>query len=152
MKTKEELKDYQKAWRERNKEKIKKHIKEYGKNWFQENKERLVEVRRKWREENPEKARAYSLKSYYKHQEKNDNRAKERDAMFPEKRKAVTKIMHLLQEGKIEKPEKCPQCSSSCYRMEAHHPDYSKPTEIIWLCAKCHRRLHERLKKDSKKI
>ncbi len=29
---------------------------------------------------------------------------------------------------------------------EAHHTDYSKPLEIIWLCQKCHRDLHKALK------
>ena len=26
--------------------------------------------------------------------------------------------------------------------MEAHHDDYSKPFEVRWLCASCHKRLH----------
>lgn len=27
---------------------------------------------------------------------------------------------------------------------ERHHPDYSKPKEIIWLCKKHHRKIHTR--------
>lgn len=26
--------------------------------------------------------------------------------------------------------------------LEMHHPDYSKPTEICWMCRSCHLRLH----------
>ncbi len=36
------------------------------------------------------------------------------------------------------------QCSSCHIRPaeHAHHPDYSKPVEVIWLCVRCHQRLH----------
>ena len=95
-----------------------------------------------------EEIRAYQRAWREKNKEKNDARTKLRDIKFPEKRKAVTKIMHLIQERKITKPTICSKCGKSDYRIEAHHPDYSKPTEVIWLCAKCHRRLHQELKKQ----
>ncbi len=35
----------------------------------------------------------------------------------------------------------CEICGKS-KRLDAHHPDYSKPLLIVWLCHKCHMALH----------
>ena len=37
-------------------------------------------------------------------------------------------------------PEPCAICGSA--GKHRHHPDYSKPLDIVWLCAGCHQRLH----------
>jgi hypothetical protein len=34
----------------------------------------------------------------------------------------------------------------------AHHENYSKPLDVIWLCATHHRRLHTALDRQAKKI
>ncbi len=31
---------------------------------------------------------------------------------------------------------------------EAHHPDYTKPFDVIWFCPQCHTNEHIRLRKD----
>ena len=50
-------------------------------------------------------------------------------------RKAVYRA---LRSGRLER-EACP-----CGRQdtEAHHPDYSRPLDVIWLCPKCHQVTH----------
>jgi len=41
--------------------------------------------------------------------------------------------------GKLrQKP--CRRCGES--RTERHHPDYSRPLYVIWLCRPCHLKLH----------
>jgi hypothetical protein len=34
----------------------------------------------------------------------------------------------------------CSMCGA--LKAECHHPDYTKPLEIIWLCRRCHKRIH----------
>ena len=34
-------------------------------------------------------------------------------------------------------------CKCGSYDVEKHHPDYSKPLEVIWLCRPCHLALHK---------
>ena len=39
--------------------------------------------------------------------------------------------------GTIVRPSICSICGKSA-TIHAHHEDYSKPLEIIWLCMNCH--------------
>jgi len=41
----------------------------------------------------------------------------------------------------LKKPEECEICSGKG-RLEAHHPDYSKPLNFKWLCKRCHAYIH----------
>lgn len=43
--------------------------------------------------------------------------------------------------GRLNKPKRCQGCGRSGYetRLSAHHYDYTKPLDVIWLCAACHR-------------
>ena len=36
-------------------------------------------------------------------------------------------------------PERCQVCGMA-NKLERHHPDYSRPTVIVWLCKPCHAR------------
>lgn len=46
---------------------------------------------------------------------------------------------YLLKKGIIVK-QNCTLCGSP--HSEIHHPDYSKPTDITWLCVPCHKEFH----------
>ncbi|KKN65024.1 hypothetical protein LCGC14_0485810 [marine sediment metagenome] len=64
------------------------------------------------------------------------------------KRWAADKISSAIRSGRIVKPTECSKCSNSTpsKQLHAHHPDYSKPLEIIWLCHPCHgleHRIHD---------
>ena len=43
-------------------------------------------------------------------------------------------------------PEPCAMCGAP--GEHRHHPDYSKPFEIVWLCESCHHSIHPRNRKD----
>lgn len=38
----------------------------------------------------------------------------------------------------LEAPEFCEGCGLKSARLEKHHPDYSKPLLVVWLCKRCH--------------
>jgi ribosomal protein S27AE len=59
---------------------------------------------------------------------------------YPQKYLAWRTVSNSLRSGKLIKPDICSKCGSG-KKIQAHHEDYSKPLDIIWLCFKCHREL-----------
>lgn len=57
------------------------------------------------------------------------------------KRSAHFKFQNAIRTGKISRPSKCQKCGNGG-RIEAHHDDYSKPLDVIFLCRKCHCSMH----------
>jgi len=43
-------------------------------------------------------------------------------------------------------------CKCGCKKVEMHHPDYTKPLEIVWICRHCHLELHENERKEAEFI
>ena len=64
---------------------------------------------------------------------------------YPEKIKARTLVCCALKTGFLIRPNICSKCQKES-RIEAHHPDYSKPLEVMWLCKKCHMAEHRKEK------
>ena len=54
----------------------------------------------------------------------------------PEKYRA-----HRLVATNLKNPGVCSECPST-FHVEAHHDDYSKPLDVRWLCAVCHKQHH----------
>lgn len=59
----------------------------------------------------------------------------------PAKYAAHTAVNNAIRDGKLVKQTSCEECSSE-FAVEGHHDDYTKPLEVRWLCALCHRRWH----------
>lgn len=57
----------------------------------------------------------------------------------PERYAANTAVANALRSGKLKKWP-CFCCGDD--KVEAHHPDYSSPLDVIWLCAAHHKELH----------
>lgn len=54
-------------------------------------------------------------------------------------RKAHKKVEVALRNGSLTKMP-CEMCFNE--KSEAHHHNYHKPLDIMWLCRKCHRKEH----------
>ena len=63
----------------------------------------------------------------------------------PEKTRARTYLNTYLKRGKIQKQP----CACGETKVDAHHSDYSKPLDVIWLCRQHHADLHMKLKKKT---
>lgn len=61
---------------------------------------------------------------------------KKRRLQSPEKIAARKAVFRAIHSGKLQK-ERCAFCGS--VNTQAHHPDYAKPLQVVWVCSKCHR-------------
>ena len=55
---------------------------------------------------------------------------------YPEKHRAHYAVSNALRSGRLTK-QPCAICGSST-GLQAHHEDYAKPLEVIWLCIQHH--------------
>lgn len=51
------------------------------------------------------------------------------------------KVRNAINGGKLVRPLQCTFCNKKC-KPNAHHIDYTKPLDILWLCVKCHKKIH----------
>lgn len=43
---------------------------------------------------------------------------------------------------RVQVKDRCEYCGATGVLLHKHHPDYSKPREVITLCVACHERIH----------
>lgn len=66
---------------------------------------------------------------------------KEWRVKHPEALKAHYIVQKAIKETTMIRPVHCTECKLN-KRVSAHHDDYSKPLEVIWLCSSCHKLRH----------
>lgn len=109
--------------------------KEYEKQYYLENRERILaygkarrekrrEIERRWREDNRE--RDAELKHNWA-------------VKNPDKRLAHKEVEKALRRGELEK-QSCEVCGNS--DSHAHHSDYTRPLQVVWLCPQHHKDRH----------
>ena len=100
---------------------------EYNKKRYAANPDKYKADVKKYRMENPGNELATRLKIC----ERN-----------PNQKNAYMVVDAALRCGVLVKPHVCSACGcqDTEHRIEAHHYDYSKPLDIIWLCTPCHRK------------
>lgn len=72
--------------------------------------------------------------------------SKTRRINHPEKCKAKRLLDNAIRDGKIVR-QPCERCGAS--KAQAHHPDYGRPLDVVWLCFKCHRKEHGQLQYEA---
>ena len=60
-------------------------------------------------------------------------------ANHPERRKASFAVSNAVRDGKLFKTP-CQVCGIE--KVEGHHPDYSRPLDVVWLCTPHHKEIH----------
>lgn len=52
-------------------------------------------------------------------------------------------VFTAIESGALVRATACESCAAAS-ELEAHHPDYSKPLEVRWLCVACHKDAHRK--------
>lgn len=56
---------------------------------------------------------------------------------------AQSSLRSAIRRGIITPPETCENCNTAT-KLDAHHPDYSRPAHVQWLCRPCHKAEHQK--------
>ncbi len=62
-----------------------------------------------------------------------------------QRQRARWSVKRAIKSGKLFRPNACQKCGCECHP-DAHHCDYSKPIEVMWLCKSCHVEWHKHFK------
>ena len=104
------------------------YYKEYDKE--RDKTEKRRSMRKEYAKNNPEKIREIKRRWARKNKHKRNAQSKARRAVLS---------------GLLVKPNKCSKCGNKA-KIEAHHEDYNKPLDVIWLCNSCHTKEHYKSK------
>lgn len=119
-----------------------------ARHWAKANPARKKEAEDRWREVNPERKKALAKRWSAENPEavrRSHVRSQER---YPDRRQARIAVGHAVESGRLVKPAHCGGCGKATESrlLHGHHPDYSKPLEVEWLCTGCHSAEHQREK------
>ena len=101
-----------------------------------------------WLNRNLEHNRQYRRNYYQLHKEEIRERHKKYMQTYlsnPEekiKNKARNTVSRAIKGGKLERLP-CQKCGE--LKVQAHHEDYSKPLEVVWLCTIHHKEIHKNI-------
>jgi len=136
----ERVRESSKKWKKENPEKVKK----YKAADYQKHKEKRDKSAREYLKKYPEKKKEYAKKSREKETFKEWRRAWDRAQEYHKtlEQKARKVVCYAVKNGSLTKPTTCSECQNEG-KVEAHHADYEKPLEVVWLCRKCHMAKHK---------
>lgn len=62
------------------------------------------------------------------------------------KQRAYRLTRDAIAAGFLVRPAQCQQCQRVA-KIQAHHEDYDKPLDVMWLCQRCHSGRHAELRR-----
>lgn len=97
---------------------------------------------KKFHEENREKIRIRKKEWFASKKGRESHRRSSRKWKYKNgpKVRAHSAVERAIKKGILIKKENCEICNS-ILRVEAHHSDYRKKLQVIWLCKVCHQKL-----------
>lgn len=135
-----------KAYRKRPESKTRESLRKSK--WYRENREEVLLKRKIYRDGNSDRVNS-NLKRW-----KESNREKVRASCKrwreanPEKARCHRLVNEAVNRGLLKKFS-CHICGDQ--DSQAHHEDYSKPLEVVWLCNKHHKERHKELRSGNAK-
>jgi hypothetical protein len=123
-------------------------VKECAKRYRERHPEKMLAINRKWSQENKNYRQEYAAKWYREHPEYRRDPAKvaayqkARREAHPEERQAEALAYRAIRSGKLTRGV-CVVCGKP--KAYAHHEDYNKPLDVVWLCQKHHLQMHKGL-------
>lgn len=101
-----------------------------------------------WRYQFQFKGKRYSKTGFSNQDEAAEEMKKHRESLGSKENLTLSDKYHIehrvrgifrtwVKANGVKPPEKCSRCGKPG-RIIAHHPDYSKPLEVEWLCRPCH--------------
>lgn len=98
-----------------------------------------IDVRAEYRANRKKKQEYERKRAKLPHRKK---RARELAMRHRDKTVARAALAYSVKTGKVQ-PKPCEECGSK--QVQAHHEDYSKPLDVVWLCFAHHRARHGQL-------
>jgi len=122
----------------------------------------LSERRKISRNQNLEERREKARQSYWKNRGELLDKARQRPRYSKSSPEATARwrvknkpkcaahqaVNRAIKSGKLIRPDRCAICAT-IGKVQAHHSDYTKPLDVIFVCGPCHKKLHSKFFKDN---
>lgn len=96
---------------------------------------------KKWVQENRERSNNIKLAYVKRHKDNRIESIKKYKEANRQRVNAWAVLQYHVSNGDIEKPVVCSKCKLQ-KELHAHHPDISRPLDVVWVCALCHKGEH----------
>lgn len=92
--------------------------------------------------------REYKLQHYEQYYGEYYERSRQYRREKPERHRAYSIVEEAIKNGELIRPDVCSKCGKND-DIVAHHDNYSRPLDVVWLCISCDRQLHADLRRKS---